>query len=117
MTDNEIVKALKCCGDGKICDLCPLYAECMKGDDLFKITIDLINRLQAENEFLKEYNKNLQTANTTLSNEILDTKTEAYKEFAEKVKKHQRELFNYSYSENGFAKVIDSILKVMVGEQ
>ena len=73
--------------------------------DDFLATVDLINRqkaeidclrkeleklhshkdfLRAEIERLKDYNENLLTANTALSNEILDIKTEAIKEFAER---------------------------------
>ena len=87
MTDAEIIKALeyhkdesnKCrdCayGKGKGCSL-----------KLAEDTLDLINRQKAEIERLKGYNKNLQIANTALSNEILDIKAEAIKEFAERLK-------------------------------
>ena len=59
LTDSEIKKALKCCADDsnntdKICKECPYYkiysSHCINylcGD-----TLDLINRLQAENERL-----------------------------------------------------------------
>lgn len=45
-----------------------------------------IAELEAETERLKDYNENLLTANTALSNEILDIKSEARKEFAESFK-------------------------------
>ena len=46
---------------------------------------EAIRHLEAEIERLKDYNENLLTANTALSNEILDIKTEAIKEFAERL--------------------------------
>ena len=49
-------------------------------------TFDKLQEIQAENERLKEYNENLLTANTALSNEILEIKSEARKEFAERLK-------------------------------
>ena len=59
LTDNEIKKALECCGDEDIylCSICPLYRENPHNDfcqeDLHKSALDLINRLEAENERLK----------------------------------------------------------------
>ena len=55
LTDNEIVKALECCkNDGIICFECPYKKPngCM--EKLSADVLDLINRLQAEIERLKE---------------------------------------------------------------
>lgn len=140
MQDKEIVKALEYCFVEKsCCDCAFVHNGCL--NKLGKNSIDLIHRLQAENEelricqglannrefyskFLKEvwqkqegkklshpdfdyiyrvyfeqkaeierlkdYNENLQTANTHLSNTLLDevktAKAEAVKEFAERLK-------------------------------
>lgn len=83
---------------------------------LIKKSLDLINRqkseieelniqlrelwnmaslYKAEGERWESYNKNLLTANTALSNEILSAKAEAYKEFAEKAKE---EMLNLQYN-------------------
>lgn len=58
------------------------------------IVLGLINRKRAEVENLEKqmdwltgYNKNLMDANTALSEKILEAKAEAYKEFAERLKK------------------------------
>ena len=69
MTDNEIIKELN-----------------LRIDSFSRETLDLINRQKAEIERLQDYNENLQTANTALSNEILEIKSEAIKEFAERLK-------------------------------
>ena len=49
---------------------------------------DLINIQKAEIDRLQGYNENLITANTALSNEILDIKSETIKEFVRKIKSH-----------------------------
>ena len=66
-TDSEIVKALECCIKGKcITKNCPLEgtedisSKCEA--KLMELTLDLINRLQAENEKLQEMLRNLYTA-------------------------------------------------------
>ena len=50
MTDNEIIKALECCG-GSNCHECPIEG-CT--DDIFGNALDLINRQKAEIEAYKE---------------------------------------------------------------
>ena len=90
MTDNEIIKALKCCSIDNhigVCKECPFADVCDEDEQaLQKHALDLINRQKAEIERLKDYNENLQTANTALSNEILEIKSKAIKEFAEELK-------------------------------
>ena len=113
MTDNEIIKALECCvkddeGVRGFCNKgCPLFG---KGEDcpefLRRNALDLINRQKAEIERLKDYNENLLSANTALSNEILEIRTEAIKEFAERLKK----------AFPSIAGAIDYIKKEMVGD-
>ena len=60
MTDKEIIKALECCAildiDFENCKKCPYY-ECKCGTkehNMPKDALDLINRLQAENERLEK---------------------------------------------------------------
>lgn len=117
MTDNEIIKALECCTKGLECKNCP--ANPHKGNYgyctglLLKDALDLINRLQAENERLEkelETEKNqvirlesqigrllsmnqakldtihdLQEENNWYNETLNTTKAEAYKECIEKV--------------------------------
>jgi hypothetical protein len=98
MTENEIIKALECCAKKGVpdCDKCSYNECCCDGTNrMLNDTIDLIKRQQAEIERLQGYNENLQTANVALSNEILDIKTEAIKEFAERLKSRTRQMTEY----------------------
>ena len=124
LTDSEIVKALECCKyeyDTK-CELCcyNFYSRTGCRSELRRNALDLINRLQAENERLKDYNENLLTANTSLSNEILDAKTEAYKESIEKVKEKLRDIAKIDWQDNYYYLIgeafFDNLLKELVGE-
>ena len=70
-TDNEVVKALRCCGRNSIagwlndCKNCPLNDRTTCIPELIYKALDLINRLQAENE---NYSKN----NQQMTKDILD---------------------------------------------
>lgn len=96
MNDNDIIKALEHCRIGKRendCKKCPLYGRvpaCV--GYLTQDALALINRQKAEIERLTGYNENLQTANTALSNEILDIRNATIKEFEEKLKSHKRRM-------------------------
>ena len=89
LTDNEIVKALECRVKGK-CPECPYFHSypCDKCKKLDKDTLDLINRLQAENERLKEEVKeHIKKSVAKRKYDKALIKAEAYKEFAEKLQK------------------------------
>ena len=100
MTDEQIIKAYERCFtlgfDESTCYECPFYTATAKcTEDLRDSTLDLINRQKAEIEDLKSqmewltgYNGNLLDANTALSGEIEICKSEAIKEFAERLKKY-----------------------------
>lgn len=84
MTDKEIIEHLKwlvLVGER-------IGSVTIGGGDV-AVLLDLINRYEAEIERLQGYNENLQTANTALSNEILDIKSEAVEEFAKRLKKRK----------------------------
>ena len=91
MTDNEIVKALECC-DGSFdrCGECPLdnvNQEKLRCWELEKSALDLINRLQAENETLRDVVKQNHLIRNNGKSPLSLIKAEAYKEFAEKSEK------------------------------
>ena len=97
LTDNEIVKALECYRGQK------LFAFNGKKPEIYIHDIlDLINRLQAENE--------------RLNNHIVDSnkkvKSEAYKEFAERIKIET----GYLFSAESIEVEVDNLLKELVGE-
>lgn len=118
LTDNEIVKALEwlesktkeyCeqCDykNSEVCDICIF--------DKIKLALDLINRLQAENERLeKENEEQYDIARDTIRAEIADggtschwcediiigtAKAEAYKECIEKVKEEIKQALDSNY--------------------
>ena len=97
LTDSEIVKALECCVRFKqICpETCPMVNVRQCKVDLRKNTLALINRQKAEIERLKEeYNRLLNSElqqyekgyNTGYDDSRKTAKSEAYKEFAERLK-------------------------------
>ena len=133
-TDVEIVKAVECCSEPCcVCDECPLYcvgANC-SSFELHRYALDLINRQKSEIERLKSANdekfrqwdmlaEKSKQHYADLYNEAKDIlKAEAYKEFAERMKK---DLFykcgDINYSETcDLRKLIDNLLKEMVGEE
>ena len=119
LTDTEIIKALEMCAERIIC-LVP-YED--NGTQFYQLSVgyilDLINRLQAQNDELFEtadyrlvqilkLEDNLKTANA--ENErlkkgwkadvtlIADTKAEAYKEFAERIHCHCQSIINQEWN-------------------
>ena len=110
MTDNEIIKAVECCLAKENCEViscekCPLEKqyECM--DIMFHQTLNLINRQKAEIESLKHRKTELQIRNQELPHE----KSEAIKEFAEKLKN----CFAISGDYLDIINIIDNLVKEM----
>lgn len=88
MTDNEIIKALECCGriKGQDCDTCPL-TELQLSECTAKVateSLDLINRQKAEIERLnKKYSRMKFNLESVLAERA--DHTEAIKEFASRI--------------------------------
>ena len=82
MNDNDIIKALGCCAVSN-CDDCPYFkfGNCL--EKLQLDAVDLINRLKAENERLKDMVAQNEGVLPKYENLI---KSEAIKEFAERLK-------------------------------
>lgn len=110
MNDNDIIRALECCVSGdctksqvEVCKPCPYFHDGNCTDLLKSNALDLINRLQAENERLnslatakdviiediqKRYNACLEEKSEIvqgMSCTINKAKSEARKEFAERL--------------------------------
>lgn len=151
-TDEEIIETLECCAYSDGCERCQCSKQCDGAEHLIN-ALDLINRqkseieelniqlrelwnmaslYKAESEIWEGYNENLLTANTVLSNEILDAKAkakvEAYEEFAEKLQAFCKGIIaqkwnekaapiSWSYAYADFIDDIDNLLKEMVGEE
>ena len=138
MTDNEIIKALECCLSGKdydtACMKCPIEPICESDDILLKYALDLINRQKAENERLE---KELELANADkviaetheksakemvvdVTQQIKTAKSEARKEFVERLKKELcceddcgYHCFDCCYECKDYIPVIDNLVKEM----
>lgn len=111
LTDNEIVKALDKLYNTSITatatDFEVLDAKGLRRFGFFiKAVIDLINRLQEENEGLKSLNKNHKNMISMLNKPFNQIKSEAYKEFSERVKK-----LPYYPSYTNLHKAVDNLLK------
>ena len=134
MTDKEIIKALECCTTkGAKCSDCPAFKKVDRSDckKYFRGAIDIINRQQAEIERLRNENeilsKNADTAFQDGLNEAQDLyaeqvkdeiKSEAIKEFAERLKERQQTFIGDEYAYKFIYLIeIDNLAKEMVGEQ
>ena len=130
MTDNEIMKALECCSTYKgKCTDCPAFVKVDRSNckQVLLGAIKIINHLQAENERL---NNLCQEQNTEISRlqkvrinilkvmreNIEQTKTEAYKEFAERLKKKSKMRVSDIYGKRVFTEDIDNLLNKLVGD-
>ena len=135
MTDNEIIKALERCINGK-CNECPLRAMNCSPKVAMAFSVDLINRQKAEIERLKvlseqlgkdvdvklKYIYELEAINESMKEDKPFIIAEAIKEFAERLKESAIDADVYSgYRKELFEKAvtvieIDRILEEMTEE-
>lgn len=85
MTDNDIIKALECCMYGHGCEDCHYIGKGFCNDKLKRDALDLINRQQAESERLQKAIKVQDIMIEQQDYKIKSAKSEAIKEFAEKI--------------------------------
>ena len=129
MTDNEIKKALECCTtNGASCKDCPAFVKVDRSNckKYFRGALDLINRLQAENERLLQKTQRPQDADPMdfcgvlcdfAEGLIAKAKTQAYKEFAERLTEEIVNDIHFSQIEKDYLCVmINNLLKELVGE-
>ena len=136
LTDAEVKKALECCADERrgCTDYCPYVGKISCAFDLKKDALDLIKRLQAENEknetIIRFADKTISTQkaeNERLNGDLIiertrrenavnayhEAKAEAYKEFAEEI----FELFPKDKPNTVISRVtVKHILKELVGD-
>ena len=122
MTDNEIIKALECCTDESYenCNECPYSTDTLSCErlKLLEDSLELINRQNAEIEGLKKEVSVARDAYISIQDRYEHTKTEAYKEFAERLNEEAQiaDCFD-SYNMVVGTHFIDNLLKEMVGER
>jgi FtsZ-binding cell division protein ZapB len=127
LTDSEIIKVLECCSKpvGENCKECPLHlTDCLKVN-IDELALDLINRLQLDNERLKNevFAKeqeciDMQEQRDSVESHLETAKAEAYKECIENAKE---ELYEWVGADSSIPysrikKVLDNLLKEKVGE-
>ena len=109
MTDEQIIKALECCRDCK-CKDCPCYNKetdgCKELDE--QDILDLINRQKSEIERLKDEKLKCFLA---YEKDRKRVKSEAYKEFAERLKTKFHTAMSFSFVH--IHEVIDNLVKEM----
>ena len=135
MTDNEIIKALECCINGDGCVGCPLIDDEICTDNLRKYPLDLIKRQKAEIDILIRKKNKLQdevaekdaeierltrerdfykAPSSELARGVEQIKTEAIKEFAERLKKKAFKPLGTWFNEKVVTEnCIDSLVKEM----
>lgn len=125
-TDEQIIEALKCCiaqenCEEVSCEICPYDKVYDCKEVMLKNVLDIFNRKNAENERLKakilvkdninDYN----TAQLRIAREELRTaKSNAIKEFAERLKKHSFvDNLSLDGKETVYVDDIDNLVKEM----
>ena len=126
MTDNEIVNALEHCSSSDLgeCRDCPFYEQCENDELLETYALDLINRQKAEIERLTAERDVLKGWERLLKAEahapiIKKAKSEAIKEFAERLKERKYVSSDWSHGEHPFVVEevdIDEVLDEMMEE-
>ena len=119
MTDNEIIKALECCGNivDSTCKGC-VYHETYNASCVVRLMRDalyLINRQKAEIERLQKEKAKI---HKLIPKMIKEAKSEAVKEFAERLKKsdvNTRMLYSSVVYELG-EDDIDNLVEEMAGD-
>ena len=133
MTDNEIIKALECCSSQTTeitCGNCPLFnvgrVDCYRL--LANNSLDLINRQQKDIDDLCKVLGRAYQENCFLEASRKSVRTEAIKEFAERLKKDLDDLAKIEWNNKSaptywsvayeeFMDIIDRYFEEMVGEE
>ena len=81
LTDEDVVKALECCSKSWDCNNCKRNKEnnnrFICSENLLKDCLDLIHRLQAENEQLKDEKEEIRLFNLSIQNGEVDMRIES----------------------------------------
>ena len=121
MTDEQIVKALECCGNMNECKKeCPL--DDLGGIDkcihtLMLNALDLIKRQQAEIEDLKADKEALINGQLTIQKMYIEARDKAVREFAEKYKTEVTNRYEDIAYKDLFFGVIDNLVREMTEKE
>ena len=111
MTDNEIIKALKCCINNK-CSNCPLRKMACSETVAMENALDLIYRQKAEIKRLRSMNQAKLDMIHDVRAELENAKAEARKEFAEAL---NEKLYSFPTVYNSaFRKMVDNLVKEII---
>ena len=116
MTDNEIIKVLECCeGDDGIsyCNKCSLYEYDNCVHYISQKAREVINRQKAEIERLEIALSNEEAQSRVMGRLYKQAKSEAIKEFAERLKAISHP---YGNTQMVFELQIDNLVNEMCGE-
>lgn len=88
MNDNEIIKALECCGREKDnnCDNCPL-TELQLSECTAKVATDALNLINRQKVEIERLNETLDIYAVEFDSKFESVKSEAIKEFEEEIEK------------------------------
>ena len=132
LTDTEIKKALEICGTYKgKCTYCPAFIKVDRSNckKVLLGALDIINRLQAKvddkedaiqyaDKVIKSLQADMDRLQANISELVKQTKSEAYKQFAERLEEKSFQSFgNYGITRDVVEVCdIDNLVKEMVGE-
>ena len=109
LTDEEVVKALKCCSKSWDCNNCKRDKEnnnrFICSENLLKDCLDLIHRLQAENEQLKDEKEEIRLFNLSIQNGEVDMRIES--EMAKSFYNSIIQIFEQNGAKNFFTTTVD----------
>lgn len=116
MTDAEIIKCLQICSTyGGKCTACPAYVKVDRSNckQVLVGALDIINRQQAEIERLTARNFELSEKGEKVCVALKNAKSEARKEFAERLLQKKYQSSDWSHGEHPFVVEVDDILDVL----
>ena len=117
-TDEEIVKALRCCVEVRNCGECPVKDEPVSECLIITCTnaANIIEHQKAEIEELKKYVSVSRDAYISIQDKYGYAKAEAYKEFADRAAIALTAAYRPDYA-FWILITLDNLLKEMVGEE
>ena len=108
LTDEEVIEALACCVKGETCTTCPYFIkriDCVYQRRAESDALDLIHRLQAENEQLKDEKEEIRLFNLSMQNGKVDMRIES--EMVKSFYNSIIQIFEQNGAKNFFTATVD----------